>query len=149
MRYDPAMIQPYRDELSKVGFRELKTAEAVDKSLAEDKGTNLVVVNSVCGCAAGKARPGIAEALRKAPVKPDHLTTVFAGGDIEATQRLRERMGSIPPSSPSIALFRDGTLIDFIPRFQIESRDALQISNHLLAMFKEHCGAGSVRTAAT
>jgi putative YphP/YqiW family bacilliredoxin len=140
MQYDPRMIQPFRDELTRIGFRELRTAEAVEKSIKEDKGTNLVVVNSVCGCAAGKARPGIAMALRQSPARPDHLTTVFAGGDIEATARLREIIGSIPPSSPSIALFKDGELVHFVPRFQIESRDASQIAEHLLGVMKEHCG---------
>jgi len=139
MRYDPAVIQPYRDELTKIGFKELRTAEAVDRSLAEDRGTNLLVINSVCGCAAGKARPGIADALRRSSSRPDHLTTVFAGGDIEATQRVRERIGNIPPSSPSIALFKDGVLVDFVPRFQIESRDARQISEHLVGLFRQHC----------
>jgi putative YphP/YqiW family bacilliredoxin len=141
MRYDPAMIQPFRDELTKVGFRELRTAADVDRSMSEDKGVNFLVINSVCGCAAGKARPGIAAALRESPVKPDHLTTVFAGGDIEATARLRERIGNIPPSSPSMALFRDGQLVHFVPRYQIESRDASWISQHLQEVFKEHCPA--------
>lgn len=141
MQYDPRMIQPYRDELTKIGFRELRTAGDVDRSLQEDKGTNLVVVNSVCGCAAGKARPGIAMALRQSPTKPDHLTTVFAGGDVEATARLREHISGIPPSSPSIALFRDGKLVHFVPRYQIESRDASQIAQHLVESFREFCGS--------
>jgi putative YphP/YqiW family bacilliredoxin len=145
MRYDERMIAPFREELTGIGFRELRTAQDVDKSLNEDKGTNLVVVNSVCGCAAGKARPGIAMALKQSPAKPDHLTTVFAGGDIEATARLRERIGNIPPSSPSIALFRDGRLVHFVPRYQIESRDALQISRHLQEAFGEFCGEQASR----
>ncbi len=142
MQYDPRMIQPYRDELTRIGFRELRTAGDVDKSLQEDRGTNLLVVNSVCGCAAGKARPGIALALKQSPAKPDHLTTVFAGGDIEATARLREHISGVPPSSPSIALFRDGKLVHFVPRYQIESRDASQIARHLVESFKEFCGSG-------
>jgi putative YphP/YqiW family bacilliredoxin len=142
MHYDPRMIQPFRDELTKIGFRELRTAGDVDRSLEEDKGTNLVVVNSVCGCAAGKARPGIAMALKQSPAKPDHLTTVFAGGDIEATARLRERISGVPPSSPSIALFRDGKLVHFVPRYQIESMYAYQIAEHLVESFKEFCGSG-------
>ena len=141
MRYDPVMIQPFRDELTRVGFRELRTAAEVDRSLAEDKGVNLLVINSVCGCAAGKARPGIAAALRQSPAKPDHLTTVFAGGDIEATARLRERIGNIPPSSPSMAIFKDGQLVHFVPRYQIESRDASWIAQHLQEVFKEFCTA--------
>jgi putative YphP/YqiW family bacilliredoxin len=141
MRYDPAMIQPFRDELTRVGFHELRTAADVDRSLGEDAGVNFLVINSVCGCAAGKARPGIADALRQSPVKPDHLTTVFAGGDIEATTRVRERLGNIPPSSPSMAIFKDGQLVHFIPRFQIESRDAAWISAHLQEVFREFCAA--------
>jgi putative YphP/YqiW family bacilliredoxin len=99
----------------------------------------MLVINSVCGCAAGKARPGIAIALEKSTIKPDHLTTVFAGADIESTARVREHLGSIPPSSPSIALFKDGTLVHFIPRYQIESKDANQIAGDLIEAFREHC----------
>lgn len=139
MRYDERMIAPYREELTRIGFKELRTPEAVDESLQNDKGTNLVVINSVCGCAAGKARPGVAMALKNSPVKPDHLTTVFAGGDVEATARLRERIGNIPPSSPSVALFKDGELVHFIPRYQIESRDAHQIAQQLAEAFQDHC----------
>jgi putative YphP/YqiW family bacilliredoxin len=135
------MIQPFRDELTRIGFRELRMPVDVDKSLNDDKGVNLLVINSVCGCAAGKARPGIAAALRQSPVKPDHLTTVFAGGDIEATARVRERIGDIPPSSPSMALFKDGQLVHFVPRYQIESRDASWIAQHLQEIFREHCTA--------
>lgn len=140
MQYDPRAIQPFRDELTQIGFKELRTAADVDKAIAELKGVNMVVINSVCGCAAGKARPGIAIALQQSPVKPDHLTTVFAGGDIEATARLREHVATFPPSSPSIAFFKDGKLAHFVPRFQIESRDAFQISKHLVETFKELCG---------
>ncbi|MBM2841921.1 MAG: hypothetical protein HW412_2449 [Bacteroidetes bacterium] len=139
MQYDPRAIQPFRDELTRVGFKELRTAQDVDKAIGELKGVNMVVINSVCGCAAGKARPGIAMALQQSPVKPDHLTTVFAGGDIEATARLREHVATFPPSSPSMAFFKDGKLVHFVPRFQIESRDAFQISKHLLDAFKELC----------
>jgi len=139
MRYDPQMIQPYRDELTRLGFRELRTVEEVDQSLLEGKGTNLVVINSVCGCAAGKARPAIGIALRKAGTRPDHLTTVFAGGDIESTARVRQHLGNIPPSSPSIALWKDGALVEFIPRYLIESRDASTIAEHLTTLFQEHC----------
>jgi len=141
MQYDPAAIQPFRDELTRIGFRELRTAAEVDRTLAREKGTNLIVINSVCGCAAGKARPGIALALRESPVRPDELTTVFAGGDIEATARVRELIGNIPPSSPSMALYKDGKLVHFIPRYQIENRDARQIAAHLLEVFREYCTA--------
>jgi putative YphP/YqiW family bacilliredoxin len=147
MRYDPNFIQPFRDELTKLGFKELRTPEDVDRAIADQKGTNLLVVNSVCGCAAGKARPGIAEALRRSPAKPDYLTTVFAGADLEATARAREHIGNIPPSSPSIALFKDGHLVDFVPRFQIEGRDAFQIAQHLQTMFEDHCGARQARAS--
>jgi putative YphP/YqiW family bacilliredoxin len=146
MRYDPAMIQPYRDELTRMGFLELRTPNDVDRSLREG-GTNLLVINSVCGCAAGKARPGIAMALKGSPVRPDHLTTVFAGGDLEATARVREHLGNIPPSSPSIALFRDGQLVHFVPRFQIESRDATHIAEHLVDVFSEHCAPAGASAA--
>lgn len=139
MQYDPRMIQPFRDELTSIGFKELRTVEDVDRAIQELKGVNMVVVNSVCGCAAGKARPGIAMALHQSTAKPDHLTTVFAGGDIEATARMREHIGPFPPSSPSIAFFKDGKLVHFVPRFQIESRDAFQISRHLVDAFKELC----------
>jgi putative YphP/YqiW family bacilliredoxin len=141
MRYDPVAIQPFRDELTKIGFRELRTVADVDNTLqGSPKGTNLLVINSVCGCAAGKARPGIALALRKSNARPDSLTTVFAGGDIEATARVREILGNIPPSSPSMALFKNGELVHFVPRFQIENRDAMQIAEHLIGVFQEHCG---------
>jgi putative YphP/YqiW family bacilliredoxin len=139
MRYDPVTIQPYRDELTKIGFRELTTVADVDRSIREEGGTNLLVVNSVCGCAAGKARPGVAMALKQAPYRPDHLTTVFAGGDIEATARAREHFGDIPPSSPSIALFRDGRLVHFVPRHEIQRRDASGIAQLLVEAFKEYC----------
>ena len=143
MRYDPRAIQPFRDELTRIGFRELHSAQEVDETIAKTKGTNLIVINSVCGCAAGKARPGIALALKQSPVKPDELTTVFAGGDIEATARVREHLGNIPPSSPSIALYKDGHLVHFIPRYQIENRDASQIAEHLIGVFQEFCALNS------
>ncbi len=140
MQYDPRAIQPFRDELTRMGFREMRTAQDVDQTIAKTKGTNLIVINSVCGCAAGKARPGIAMALREAQVRPDELTTVFAGGDIEATARVREHLGAIPPSSPSMALYKDGKLVHFVPRYQIENRDASQIARHLVDVFQEFCG---------
>jgi putative YphP/YqiW family bacilliredoxin len=147
MQYDATIIQPFRDELTRIGFRELRSAAEVDTTLAKKGGTNFLVINSVCGCAAGKARPGIAMALRSSPMKPDELTTVFAGGDIEATARVRERIGSLPPSSPSMALFKDGQLVHFVPRYQIENRDAAQIGRHLMDVFQEYCGGGSALAA--
>jgi putative YphP/YqiW family bacilliredoxin len=145
MPYDPVAIQPFRDELTRVGFRELRTVDEVDRSIRDDKGVNLLVINSVCGCAAGKARPGIAMALKQSPVRPDHLTTVFAGADIDATARVREHLGGLPPSSPSMAVFKDGALVHFVPRYQIESRDALQIAEHLKEVFGEACTAPAAR----
>lgn len=146
MQYDPGMIQPFRDELTRIGFRELRSAADVDAAVKE-KGTQLLVVNSVCGCAAGKARPGIAMALKQSPAKPDLLTTVFAGGDIDATARAREHFGNIPPSSPSMALYKDGQLVHFVPRYQIENRDAFQIAQHLIGVFKEFCSPAVVEEA--
>ncbi len=142
MRYDPVMIQPFRDELTRIGFRELRNVEDVERTLFNEEGTNLLVINSVCGCAAGKARPGIASALKRSPVRPQSLTTVFAGADLEATARVREHLATLPPSSPSIALFRGSRLLHFVPRHQIESRDATQISEHLMEVFREHCSPG-------
>ncbi|HMK39524.1 MAG TPA: BrxA/BrxB family bacilliredoxin [Bacteroidota bacterium] len=139
MQYEPRAIQPFRDELTRIGFREMRSAEEVDRTIAKAKGTNLIVINSVCGCAAGKARPGIAMALKRSAARPDELTTVFAGGDIEATARVREHLGNIPPSSPSMALYKDGQLVHFIPRYQIENRDAFQIAEHLVGVFQEFC----------
>jgi putative YphP/YqiW family bacilliredoxin len=141
MQYDARFIQPFRDELTRLGFAEMKTAPEVDAVLDEKSGTNLVVINSVCGCAAGKARPALGQALRDSAVKPDRLTTVFAGGDIEATARLRERLGNIPPSSPSMALFKDGQLVHFVPRYQIEGHDMQEIAAHLQDVFGEFCAA--------
>lgn len=138
--YDPVMIQPFRDELTEIGFKELMTPAEVDSTISNNKGTLLVVVNSVCGCAAGKARPGIRKALQHS-VKPDKLVSVFAGQEKEATARLRERwLQGIPPSSPSIALYKDNELVHFIPRFKIEGRIADEIAVDLIAAFDEFCG---------
>ena len=141
--YDPVMIQPFRDELTRIGIRELRSAAEVDTVLSEKKGTVLVVVNSVCGCAAGRARPGITKALQHSH-RPEILTSVFAGQDMEATARAREWFGQIPPSSPSIALFKDGELVHFIPRFRIENRDADAIAADLTTAFDEHCATEKV-----
>lgn len=138
MRYDPRLVQPMRDELTRVGFEELKTPDAVDAALTAPSGTVLVVVNSVCGCAAGRARPGITLALQEGP-RPDRLTTVFAGMDTEATERARSHFTGYGPSSPSIALFKDGGLVQMMERRDIEGRDAQQISDVLRAAFSRHC----------
>jgi putative YphP/YqiW family bacilliredoxin len=128
-----------RDELTRIGFEELRTADAVDRALAVKNETVLLVVNSICGCAAGKARPGVAIALRGA-IKPDHLTTVFAGMDLEATARAREYFEGYPPSSPQIALFKNGRLLHMLERKDIEGRDAPAIAGDLAAAFETFCG---------
>src|SRR5712664_1179877 len=144
MPYPEIMIRPMREELTRLGFEELKTPEAVDATLKDSKGTLLVVVNSICGCAAGKARPGVALALQHS-VKPDKVATVFAGGDIEATERARSYFTGYAPSSPSIALLKDGKLVYMMERRQIEGKDASQVANELIQAFEQHC----VKTEAT
>ena len=138
MRYPEYFIAPMREELTRHGVEEAKTPEEVDRLLASDSGTVMVVVNSVCGCAAGKARPGVVQALEHG-VKPDRIATVFAGGDVEATARIRELLPSYPPSSPSVALFRNGKPVFMMPRHEIENRTAGQIAEKLTAAFDEHC----------
>jgi putative YphP/YqiW family bacilliredoxin len=133
------MVQPMRDELTRIGVQELRTPEEVSDTLDNVKGTALVVVNSVCGCAAGQCRPGVAQALQHS-VKPDHLYTVFAGQDKEATAKAREFFAPYPPSSPSIALMKDGKLVHFIQRYQIEDRSAEMIAADLVGAFDEYCG---------
>jgi putative YphP/YqiW family bacilliredoxin len=141
--YDERLIQPMRDDLVKIGFEEMRTAEQVDEVIPNRKGTNLVVVNSVCGCAAGMARPGVALALTHS-VKPDHLTTVFAGQDREATTRAREYIIGQMPSSPSMALFKDGELVWFLPRYQIEGQTAEQVAAALITAFDQFCAKVAV-----
>ncbi len=138
MRYPEQLIAPMREDLTKYGLSEALTAEAVDALLGPDSGTVLMVVNSVCGCAAGKARPAVGLALRHA-VLPDKAATVFAGGDVEAVARVRERLAGYPPSSPSMALFRDGKPVWMLHRFQIESSDAVGIAKKLTEAFDQHC----------
>jgi putative YphP/YqiW family bacilliredoxin len=128
-----------RAELTRNGFNELKDSESVSKAFDEMKGTALLVVNSVCGCAAGAARPGVLHSLSESEKRPEHLLTVFAGQDGDATSKAREYLLPYPPSSPSIALFRDGELVHFIERHHIEGRSAEMISNHLLEVYKEFC----------
>ncbi len=128
-----------RSDLTEAGFEELKTAEAVDQHLKDHKGTTLMVINSVCGCAAGGARPGVKMALAESSKKPDHLTTVFAGVDTEAVARAREYTLPYPPSSPAIALFKDGELVHFVERHHIEGRPAEMIADHLENVFEEMC----------
>lgn len=138
MPYSPLMIRPMREELLAIGFDELTTAADVERFLENRSGTALLVVNSVCGCAAGMARPGVRLALQEGP-RPDRLVTVFAGHDVEATARARAAFAQIPPSSPSMALFKDGELVWFLPRHRIEGRDALAVAGDLRAAFAEHC----------
>src|SRR5580765_6696321 len=138
MPYPEIMIRPMREDLTRLGFEELKTAEAVDETITNSKGTLMVVVNSICGCAAGKARPGIARALQH-EVKPDKIATVFAGADIEATERARSYFTGYGPSSPSIALLKDGQLVYMLERYQIEGRDAQQTAGELTRAFDQHC----------
>jgi len=136
--YDEMMVAPMRQELTRVGFEETRTPQQVDAALGEKKGTVLLVVNSVCGCAAGNARPAVAMALEH-DVKPDRMVTVFAGNDREATARAREYLVGYRPSSPSIALFRDGQLVKMIERWQIEGRQPHDIAAELTAAFDQFC----------
>jgi putative YphP/YqiW family bacilliredoxin len=136
--YDEMIVGPMREELTRLGFEETRTAQAVDAVLGEKKGTVLVVVNSVCGCAAGMARPAVAMALEH-DVRPDRLITVFAGNDREATARAREYFVGYRPSSPAVALFRDGELVKMLERWQIEGRQAYDIAAELVAAFDQYC----------
>jgi putative YphP/YqiW family bacilliredoxin len=138
--YPEVLIVPMREELTRAGVQELRTATEVDTALADCSGTTLVIVNSVCGCAAGKMRPGVRRALQNA-VRPDRIYSVFAGQDPEATQRARQHFGNLPPSSPSLALFRNGELVHFVPRSEIESRTAEDIAQRLTTAFDQFCGS--------
>ena len=138
--YDEMIVAPMRQELTRLGIQETRTAQDVDAVLGEKKGTVLVVVNSVCGCAAGMARPAVAMALEHSTL-PDKMITVFAGNDREATQRAREYFVGFRPSSPSIALMKDGQVVKMFERWQIEGREAHDIASELTAAFDEHCKA--------
>ncbi len=137
MRYDPRLVQPMREELTRIGFEELKTPEEVDAAVRRP-GTTLVVVNSVCGCAAGRARPGVVLALQST-ARPDYLVTVFAGMEIEATARARSYFAPYPPSSPQIALLKDGKLVFMLERNDVEGRTPEEIARDLRAAFEQHC----------
>lgn len=141
MPYDPRLVEPMRRDLTSAGVRELLTAADVD-AFMQQPGTKLLVVNSVCGCAAGMARPGVKLALQH-PQRPQHVGTVFAGQDLDATARARSYFGSIPPSSPSMALFRDGTLVHFVPRHAIEGRDAQSVAFDLVTAFEKAAAGAS------
>ena len=138
--YPEQIIAPMRAELTRLGVEELRTANDVDAKLKDAKGTTLVVVNSICGCAARMARPAVARALQHS-AKPDHLTTVFAGQDTEATARARSYFVGYPPSSPSIGLMKDGRLVFMLERYQIEGRSADDIAADLIDAFDKHCSA--------
>jgi putative YphP/YqiW family bacilliredoxin len=140
MPYSPLLVKPMREELTQIGVRELLTSGDVDAFMNDKAGTALLVVNSVCGCAAGMARPGIRIALQHSR-RPDRVATVFAGQDLEATARARAYFPDIPPSSPSMAFLKDGELMFFMPRHRIEGRDAHDVARELAAVFDEHCAA--------
>lgn len=136
--YPEEIVIPMKEELTENGFSELLTAKEVDDQLSK-QGTTLVMINSVCGCSAGSARPGVVLSVLNSDKKPDHLTTTFAGFDIDAVRRLREHLLPYPPSSPAIALFKDGQLVHFIERHQIEGRPAQMIASNLINAFEKHC----------
>ncbi len=136
--YPEQLVNPMRAELVDAGFQELRDREAVDSVLSQDKGTVLVVINSVCGCAAGSARPGVVQSLNHTAV-PEKLITVFAGMDTDAVKKVREYLLPYPPSSPSIALFKDGNLVHMIERHHIEGRSAQLLAANLKAAFDEYC----------
>ena len=138
MPYSELMIRPMREELTRIGVEEMRTPGDVEQTLSNSQGTVMVVVNSICGCAAGKARPGIARALQH-NVRPDKVATVFAGADIEATEKARSYFTGYEPSSPSIALLKDGKLVYMMERRQIEGKDASQVAGELINAFDQHC----------
>jgi len=138
--YDERLVTPMREDLTRHGVKELRTAEEVDQQLKDSKGTTLVVVNSVCGCSARMARPAVGIALQN-PIKPDVATTVFAGQDTEATERARSYFTGYPPSSPQIGLLKDGQLVFMLERWQIESRSADEIAHDLVNAFNKYCAA--------
>ncbi len=146
MPYSEILIKPMREDLTRIGVEETRTPEQVEQALKEKPGTLLVVVNSVCGCAAGKARPGIAQALQS-EARPDRSITVFAGADIEATAAAREHFAPYPPSSPQIGLFKDGRLVFMLERHQIENRFAEQIAQELTQAFDRFCAPAGAATA--
>lgn len=136
--YPAEIVLPMKEELTENGFSELLTPEDVENALNK-KGTALVVINSVCGCSAGTARPGVLLAVQHSQHKPDQLATSFAGFDVDAVKKLREHLMPYPPSSPSIALFKDGQLVHFVERHNIEGRSAQMIAQNLMGAFEQHC----------
>jgi len=140
MPYPEELVTPMREDLTIAGFEELKSVDEVQKAFENKEGTALVVVNSVCGCAAAMARPGVKQSLANSDKRPDRLLTVFAGQDLDATAEARKYMFPYPPSSPSIALYKDGKLVHFIERHHIEGRPAQMIAANLQAAYEEYCG---------
>jgi len=140
MPYDPRLVAPMRDEMVRMGAKELTTATEVDEALGDQRGTMLVFVNSVCGCAAGNARPALAYAL-KHNIRPQQVVTVFAGQDVDATARARQYFSEYQPSSPSMALIRDGEVVHFIHRHQIEGQSPQTVATNLTTAFDKFCGA--------
>jgi putative YphP/YqiW family bacilliredoxin len=138
MPYPEMLVRPMREDLTRLGVHELRTAAEVDETLSDAEGTTLVIVNSVCGCAARNARPAVAMALQ-GDVRPDRATTVFAGQDVDATARARGFLAGYPPSSPSIALLKDGDVVFMLERHQIEGREADAIADDLKTAFDRHC----------
>lgn len=136
--YPEEIVIPMKEELTEHGFSELLNAGEVEAQLAKE-GTTLVMINSVCGCSAGSARPGVLMAVANAAIKPDYLKTSFAGFDIEAVKVLRQHLLPYPPSSPAIALFKNGQLVHFIERHQIEGRPAQVIAHNLISAFEQYC----------
>ena len=136
--YPAEIVLPMKAELTDYGFEEMQTATEVDEQLKQD-GTTLVMINSVCGCSAGSARPGVLMAVHNTEHRPDHLTTAFAGFDIEAVNKVRQHLMPYPPSSPAIALFKGGELVHMIERHQIEGRPAQMIARNLMAAFEQFC----------
>jgi putative YphP/YqiW family bacilliredoxin len=143
MPYDPRLVQPMREEMVRMGARELRTVAEVDEALGDPRGTTLVFINSVCGCAAGSARPGLALALRH-PNRPQQLVTVFAGQDLDATARARQYFSEYAPSSPSLALLRDGEVVHFVHRHMIEGHSPQEFARDLAAVFDRFCTPTSV-----
>lgn len=143
MPYDPRLVQPMRDEMVRMGATELRTVAEVDMALGDPKGTVLVFVNSVCGCAAGGARPALAAALKHAN-RPQQVVTVFAGQDTDAAARARQYFAEYAPSSPSMALFRDGEVVHFVHRHMIEGRPPQDVARDLITAFDKHCATSAV-----
>ena len=140
--YPELMVVPMREELTVIGVEELKTANDVDREMEAQHGTTLVIVNSICGCAAGRMRPAVRTALQNSS-RPDRAFSVFAGQDIEATERARSYFTGYPPSSPSLALFREGKLVHMMQRSDIEHRDAADIASELKRVFDQHCAVAT------